>query len=227
MLERIHTDFVRAGAKLQGEQRQRFAELQTQLAELQTSFRQNLLADEAEYALSVGDDQLDGLPGFALDGARAAAAERKLPGHVFTLSRASVLAFLGFSSQRGLREQLWRAWTSRGEHAERDNRPLARRILALRAELAGLLSYANFADYALANRMAGTPQAVEQLMRQVWEPASKAARASWSYCAPRRGGWESRRTSSPGIGITWRKRSDKASTRWMMPKPSPISAWTI
>ena len=174
LLERIHTDFVRAGAKLQGEQRQRFAELQTQLAELQTSFRQNLLADEAEYALSVGDDQLDGLPGFALDGARAAAAERKLPGHVFTLSRASVLAFLGFSSQRGLREQLWRAWTSRGEHAERDNRPLARRILALRAELAGLLSYANFADYALANRMAGTPQAVEQLMRQVWEPAKQS-----------------------------------------------------
>ena len=200
MLERIHTDFVRAGAKLQGEQRQRFAELQTQLAELQTSFRQNLLADEAEYALSVGDDQLDGLPGFALDGARAAAAERKLPGHVFTLSRASVLAFLGFSSQRGLREQLWRAWTSRGEHAERDNRPLARRILALRAELAGLLSYANFADYALANRMAGTPQAVEQLMRQVWGAGQAKLRARAGAIA-RRGAAAGRAGGHPALGL--------------------------
>ncbi|MBX9345476.1 M3 family metallopeptidase [Chromobacterium vaccinii] len=171
LLDLIHRNFVRAGAKLQGNDRRRYAEIVSRLAELTTAFSQNVLADESEYALQLGEADLAGLPPFLLDAARAAAEARKLPGWAITLSRSSIVPFLTFSARRELRETAWRAWTGRGEHAERDNRPLAKQILALRVEQAKLLGYANFADYAIANRMAGTPAAVHALMDQVWEPA--------------------------------------------------------
>lgn len=171
LLDLIHRDFVRAGAKLQGAARARYAAVAAQLAELTTAFSQNVLADEAEYALPLGDDDLAGLPAFLVDSARAAAEARQRPGRTITLSRSSVVPFLTFSARRDLREQVWRAWTGRGEHPRRDNRPLARRILALRVEQAQLLGFANYADYAIANRMAGAPAAVHALMEQVWEPA--------------------------------------------------------
>ncbi|OHX13245.1 peptidase M3 [Chromobacterium sphagni] len=171
LLDLIHRTFVRAGAKLQGEARQRYAQVVSRLAELTTAFSQNTLADEAEYALQLAEDDLAGLPPFLLDAARGAAKARQLAGYAITLSRSSIVPFLTYSARRDLREQAWRAWTSRGEHAERDNRPLAKQILALRVEQAQLLGYANFADYAIANRMAGTPQAVHDLLSQVWEPA--------------------------------------------------------
>ncbi|MEN3029206.1 M3 family metallopeptidase [Chromobacterium amazonense] len=171
LLDLIHRDFVRAGAKLQGPARQRYAEVVSKLAELTTAFGQNVLADESEYTLQLAENDLAGLPPFLLDAARAAAEARKLPGWAITLSRSSIVPFLTFSQRRDLREQAWRAWTGRGEHPERDNRPLAKQILALRVEQAKLLGYASFADYAIANRMAGAPAAVHALMDQVWEPA--------------------------------------------------------
>ncbi|QND84005.1 Dipeptidyl carboxypeptidase Dcp [Chromobacterium vaccinii] len=171
LLDLIHRDFVRAGAKLQGDDRGRYAEIVSCLAELTTAFSQNVLADESEYALQLGEADLAGLPPFLLDAARAAAEARGLPGWAITLSRSSIVPFLTFSARRDLREAAWRAWTGRGEHPERDNRPLAKQILALRVEQAKLLGYASFADYAIANRMAGAPAAVHALMDQVWEPA--------------------------------------------------------
>jgi peptidyl-dipeptidase Dcp len=171
LLDLIHRDFVRAGAKLQGPARQRYAEVVSKLAELTTAFGQNVLADESEYTLPLTENDLAGLPPFLLNAARAAAEARQQPGWAITLSRSSIVPFLTFSQRRDLREQAWRAWTSRGEHPQRDNRPLAKQILALRVEQAKLLGYASFADYAIANRMAGTPAAVHALMDQVWEPA--------------------------------------------------------
>jgi peptidyl-dipeptidase Dcp len=120
---------------------------------------------------------LAGLPDFLRDAARSAAQERGVEGYVITLSRSLVEPFLTWSSRRDLREIAWRAWTSRGETPERDNRPLAREILALRLEQARLLGYDNFADYALADRMAGKPAAVHELLSQVWEPAKASAEA--------------------------------------------------
>jgi peptidyl-dipeptidase Dcp len=86
-----------------------------------------------------------------------------------------VQPFLTSSTRRDLRETVWRAWTSRGETPERDNRPLAREILELRLEQARLLGYATYADYALGDRMAGEPAAVDELFRQVWESAKASA----------------------------------------------------
>ncbi|SAL33255.1 M3 family metallopeptidase [Caballeronia humi] len=172
LLQRLHTDFVRAGATLHGADRERFAAIATRLADRQTQFAQNVLADEAAYQLRLSSEaDLAGLPEFLRQAARGAAHERGVDGYVITLARSLVQPFLTWSSRRDLREAAWRAWTSRGETAARDNRPLAREILALRQQQARLLGYDHYADYALADRMAGSAAAVHGLLAQVWEPA--------------------------------------------------------
>lgn len=177
LLERVHLDFVRAGARLQGAARTRYAQVMEELATLTTRFAQNVLHDESAYQLQLqGDADLAGLPGFVRAAARQAAADRGLAGgHVITLSRSLIVPFLTFSERRDLREQAWRAWTSRGEHAgAHDNREVARAILRLRNEQARLHGHASYADYALADTMAGTQMAVQRLLDEVWPRALAA-----------------------------------------------------
>ena len=177
LLERTHLDFVRSGARLAPDAQARYAQVMEQLAELTTQFAQNVLHDEASYQLVLqGEADLAGLPGFLRDAARQAASERGLPdGHVITLSRSLIVPFLTFSERRDLREQAWRAWVGRGEQAgEHDNRPVARAILALRAEQAALHGHACYADYALTDTMAGTRAAVHKLLDDVWPRALDA-----------------------------------------------------
>jgi peptidyl-dipeptidase Dcp len=174
VLERIHFDFVRAGARLALESQVRYGQIMQKLAELMTRFGQNVLADESAYRLELHDESdLAGLPQFVRTSARQAAAERGLAAAgVITLSRSHIVPFLTFSDRRDLREQAWRAWTMRGEHeGEHDNRPVAREILGLRNEQARLHGYACFADYVLADTMAGSQPAVNELLQQVWGPA--------------------------------------------------------
>ena len=120
-----------------------------------------------------------GLPDYVRAAAREAARERGVdaPG-IVTLSRSLIVPFLTFSERRDLREQAYKAWTTRGEHdGAHDNRPIAREILALRNEQARLHGHPHYADYALVDRMAGTPDAVARLLEQVWEPAKARAAA--------------------------------------------------
>ena len=176
LLEQLHSDFVRAGARLQGADRERFAALNERLAALMTSFGQNVLADEAAFRLTLATEaDMAGLPAFVRDAARQAAADRGLSGAVITLSRSLIVPFLTFSERRDLREAAWRAWTTRGEHdGPTDNRAVIREILELRAEQAALLGYPSFADYALANTMARTQGAVMRLLDDVWSRALPA-----------------------------------------------------
>lgn len=181
LLERIHLDFVRAGAKLQGEAQARYAQVVERLAELHTLFGQNVLADESSYQLLLrSEDELAGLPDFVRAAARQAAVDRGLgedaSAHVITLSRSLIVPFLSFSERRDLREQAWRAWIGRGEKdGATDNRAVAQEILTLRKEQARLHGHACYADYALADTMAGSREAVLGLLNQVWEPAKQAA----------------------------------------------------
>ena len=178
LLERFHVDFVRAGAKLEGERQQRYAQIMQRLAELTTRFGQNVLADETAYRLVLrGDGDAAGLPQFVRAAARQAALDRGIDdGLLITLSRSHIVPFLSFSDRRDLREQAYRAWTSRGEHdGANDNRPVAREILALRNEQARLHGFASYADYALADTMAGQQSAVADLLKQVWGPAKARA----------------------------------------------------
>ncbi len=176
LLERLHLDFVREGARLAPAPRKRYAEIMESLATLTTRFAQNVLHEESHWHLALPDDAaMAGLPDFARDAARQAAADRGLPQPVITLSRSLIVPFLTFSERRDLREQAWRAWVSRGEHAgEQDNREVARDILRLRREQAALHGHTSYADYALADTMAGTRDAVQRLLGEVWPRALAA-----------------------------------------------------
>jgi peptidyl-dipeptidase Dcp len=176
LVERIHLDFVRSGARLAPAAQQRYAQVMEELAALTTRFAQNVLHDESSWSLALPDEAaLAGLPGFVRDAARQAASERGLTGHVVTLSRSLVVPFLTFSERRDLREIAWRAWTGRGEHpGEHDNREVARQVLRLRNEQARLHGHASYADHALTDTMAGTRTAVQGLLGEVWPRALAA-----------------------------------------------------
>jgi peptidyl-dipeptidase Dcp len=177
VLERYHLDFVRAGARLHGENRDRLAAIAQRLAVLGTQFSQNVLADEEDWILSLNESQMSGIPPAVRDAAaaKAAALELEAPFAV-TLSRSSVEPFLQYADDRALREQLYRAWTSRGDNDnDRNNAGIIGEMLALRAERAALLGYENFAAFKLADSMAGTPAKARALLEEVWEPARQRA----------------------------------------------------
>jgi peptidyl-dipeptidase Dcp len=176
VLDLYHRMFVRAGAALKGKDRTRLAEVTKRLAILGTSFTQNLLADEREWFMQLGKDDLDGLPDFLRDAASEAAKERGKDGYIVTLSRSLIVPFLQFSSRRDLREKAYIAWGARGENGgETDNLAIVAETLALREERARLLGYASFSDFKLAPEMAKTPDAVRDLLMAVWRPAKAQA----------------------------------------------------
>jgi len=171
-----HRGFVRSGSALEGADETRIKEIKGRLAVLGTEFTQNLLSDEREWFMELGEDDLDGLPEFVISAARAAGEEKEAGGPVVTLSRSIIVPFLQFSTCRDLREVAYKAWGARGANGgDKDNRDITAEILALRSERAQLLGYANFAEYKLETEMAKTPQAVRDLLMAVWEPAKAQA----------------------------------------------------
>ena len=177
VLERYRLDFVRAGAKLESGERERYAQIGERLAELGTAFGQNVLADEQDFVLPLQEGDLDGLPDFARNVAAGIAKQRKLEApYAVTTSRSSAEPFLQFSNRRDLREKVFKALTARGDNAnEHDNKALIAEIVKLRAERAKLLGYATFADYRLADTMARTPDTARLLLDQVWTAARSRA----------------------------------------------------
>ncbi len=178
VVELYHRMFLRAGAAVEGANRNRLTDVKSRLAVLGTQFTQNLLADERSWFMDLAEADLEGLPAFVVDAARSAGTERTRPGPVVTLSRSLIVPFLQFSPRRDLRAKAYAAWTARGANGgETDNRDIAAEILALRDERAKLLGYASFAAYKLEPEMAKTPGAVRNLLMQVWTPAKAAADA--------------------------------------------------
>lgn len=178
LLERTHRGFIRSGARLGGEAKARLAAINERLAGLGTSFGQNLLKDEASYALIIEDEaDLDGLPPFVVAAMARAAADRGQDGkHAVTLARSIIEPFLTFSTRRDLREQAFTAWSKRGENGgETDNRAIVAEMVNLRAEKAKLLGFATFAHFKLDDSMAKTPENVRNLLELVWKPARARA----------------------------------------------------
>ncbi|NVP53824.1 M3 family metallopeptidase [Mycoplana rhizolycopersici] len=179
VLERHWKGFVKSGAKLEKPKQERLSAINERLAGLGAQFGQNVLADEKDWSLLLSEvADLEGLPDFLKDAMAAAARERGADGkYAVTLSRSIIEPFLTFSSRRDLREQAFRAWIARGVNGgATDNREIVRETLALRAEKAELLGYENYAALKLDNTMAKTPEAVNDLLTQVWDKA--VARAS-------------------------------------------------
>ena len=173
LIERYYTWFKRAGAGKTKKQKTRIAEINKRLAEHTTQFLQNVLVDEQGWVLKLKTKKdLAGLPETFLSTAKQTAKELGLKGsetHAVTLSRSSVEGFLTFSSRRDLREEAFRAWIARGDNNNKtDNKKIIREVIALRAELAEVLGYDTYAEYALEDTMAGTPNAARELLDKVW-----------------------------------------------------------
>ena len=178
VLQLTHTQFVRAGAALEGEAKGRLAGIVERLAVLGTLFSQNVLADEKAYTLVLEDEAaIAGLPGFLKDACAHAATERGHEGkHVVTLSRSIIEPFLQFSTRRDLREEAFQAWTHRGQNDNANNNiNVITEMVQLRAERALLLGYKSFADFKLDNEMAKTPEAARALLETVWPKAKDKA----------------------------------------------------
>jgi peptidyl-dipeptidase Dcp len=169
-----HTNFVRAGARLNAADKVTLSGINQRLAALFTQFSQNILADEAGYHLLLErQEDLAGLPQSLRDGAATLAASKGLDARwVISNTRSFMEPFLTWSDRRDLRERGWRMWVNRGDNGdEHDNKAIITEILTLRASRAKLLGYDTHAHWRLETSMARTPERALQLMRDVWTPA--------------------------------------------------------
>jgi len=169
----VYDSFASNGATLEGAEKERYAAINQELAELQTLFANNMLADEEGYITSLSEEQLSGLPESVVKAAAQAASDLGQAGQwVIKNTRSSMDPFLTYSDQRDLRETVWRNFYNRGNNGdEKDNNALIAQILTLRDERAKLLGYNNFAEWQVQNRMAKTPEAAMDLMLAVWPAA--------------------------------------------------------
>jgi len=170
LVKRIYDRFAREGAALEGDKKKRYAEIQKRLAELQTKFSNNVLADEEKYVVYLSEDQLGGLPESLKAAAAAAAESRGQKGkYAITNTRSSMDPFLTYSDERELREKVWRNYYNRGDNGdENDNNAIIVEILKLRDERVALLGFEDFATWKLEDRMAKTPAAVMELLEKIW-----------------------------------------------------------
>lgn len=176
LLEVTHDNFVRAGAQLSEDQRERYAQIRTELSTLYTRFSQNELGDREQWTLELPEAAVANLPASMASAARAAARARDMEGHIITLDRSSVEPFLQTSPDRDLREIAWNGFYNRGNNGNQfDNNQLIRDILVLRREQAQMLGFESWAHYRTGGTMAQTPEAAIDLMEQVWWPARQRA----------------------------------------------------
>ncbi len=169
-----YDSFASNGATLEGEAKERYAAINQRLAELHTTFANNVLADEEGYVTYISADQLSGLPESFVTAAAAAATERERDGeYAITNTRSSMDPFLTYSDERDLRKTVWETYYSRGDNGDdKDNNAIIAEILQLRHERVGLLGYDNYAQWRLQNRMAKTPERALELMEAVWPAAT-------------------------------------------------------
>jgi peptidyl-dipeptidase Dcp len=176
LIERYHSDFVRAGAKLSAADKDKLKAMNAELATLGSRFTQNVL-DEVNAAAVVVDDvkQLDGLTPAQIEAASQEAKSRNLSGkYVLTLLNTTGQPPESQLTYRPLRQRLHEASIHRGSKGGQwDNREIVARTMKLRAERAALLGFPNFATYGLEDQTARTPDAVNKMLRQL-APAAVA-----------------------------------------------------
>ena len=179
LLEKRVDDAVRNGAELDDDGKARLRELNARLSTLSTAFGSHLLADTNDAAVPVDDPaRLDGLSPGAISAAAATAHARGRDGHLLTLVLPTGQPALAALTDRALREELFRASTTRGARGgEHDTRAIVAELAALRAERARLLGFRDHASYVVADSTAGTVDAVAALLADLVPPAVANAEA--------------------------------------------------
>lgn len=181
LLEETHKDFIRAGADLEDADQARLREINAEIAELSQKFSDNLLNETNDFELLVTDRaDLGELPAGLVS---LAAEEARRRGHdcdecwVFTLQRPSINPFLQYSPNRELRKIIFDGYAMRGDNDnESDNKTILVRLAQLRAERAGLMGFANHAEFVLSDNMAETPEKAYDLLQRIWGPALRRAK---------------------------------------------------
>lgn len=179
LLEKKYKYFIRSGAKLNAEQKERLRKINEQLSVLSLKFGDNILAENNAFELVIDDEKdLAGLPQESIDAAASLAKEKDKEGQwIFTLQNASVMSFLQYADNRELRKEIWTAYQKRGNNGNKlDNRINVVELSNLRAERAKLLGYKSHAHYVLEERMAKNPENVYELLDKLWEPAIAKAK---------------------------------------------------
>ena len=189
LLNDTRKGFVRSGALLSEDQKERISEINSKISGLSTSFGQNLLAETNGFELILEASDLEGLS----DGVIAAAADaasQKMDAaesdeekdkykdkYVFTPHRSSMYPFLTESTRRDLREKLYNSYVMRGDNNnDTDNKEIAAQIAKLRAERAQIMGYKTHAHFILDDNMLKTPEEVYDLLYKLWKPAVKRAK---------------------------------------------------
>ena len=171
LLTNTYEGFVRHGALLSDEQKEQLRRISAELGVLSLQFSQNKLKDTNDFILHITDEKdLEGLPDSAIDLARQTAKDRNMEGYVFTLQAPSYTPFLTYSARRELREKMYKAYNTLCTHAnENNNVAIVGKIVNIHREMAQLLGYETYADYALTRRMAEKKENVYQLLDQLIE----------------------------------------------------------
>ncbi|MDO4728528.1 MAG: M3 family metallopeptidase [Bacteroidota bacterium] len=178
LLQEIYTEFVRSGANLTTEEKDKLRKINTELSLLSLEFGNNILAENNTYELMLENkEDLAGLPESVVMAAAETAKEKGKEGKwVFTLQNASIMPFLQYAENRELRKKILDAYQNRGANGnDMDNTQKIIKMANLRLEKANILGYKTFADYSLEQTMAKNPTNVYKLLNQLWEPALKKA----------------------------------------------------
>ncbi len=174
LLDKIYKRFVRSGANLSEENKEKMRKIDEKLSMLSLQFGDNLLAETNNYHLVIeNEEDLAGLPESVISGAAEAATEAGEEGKwVFTLHKPSWIPFLTYSEKRELREEIYKAMYNRCNNGnEYDNKEIIEQLLNLRTERAHLLGYETHAEFVLEERMAKTGENVYELLMKLWTPA--------------------------------------------------------
>ncbi len=178
LLEKTYNTFVRAGALLSAEQKERLKAINAELSLTAVKFGSNLLAETNDFEMVLSHNELDGLPAGVRDAAAEKAKQSGREGKwVFTLHKPSMIPFLTYSTKRELREKIYKAYLNRGNNGnDHDNKDLINDFIRLRTEKAHLLGYDCYADYVISDQMAQNKSAVYDLLGEIWTPALNRAK---------------------------------------------------
>jgi len=176
LLQTTYDGFIRSGANLTPEQKERFRQISSEMSVLTLRFSQNKLKETNAFELVLQDDQLDGLPDSALQAYAQTAQEKGKEGYVVTLQAPSFVPFMKYSQHRELRKQLYMAYNTLCTHDnEYNNLDIVKKLVNLRMERAQLLGFETAADYVLTRRMAENSDNVYQLLNRLLDAYTPTA----------------------------------------------------
>lgn len=186
LLDDTYRGFERSGATLSGEKKEQYKKLSSELSLLSLQFSENNLKETNDYLLHITDkDKLTGLPESAMEAAAETAKEKGIEGWAFTLQAPSYVPFITYCDNRELRKEIHLAYNTKCTHDNATNNfEIVRRIVNHKMSIAQLLGYKEYADYTLRERMAQNSEAVYQLLNQLLDAYTPAAKAEYAeVCA--------------------------------------------